>query len=278
MRALLALTAIAVLVAPAALAGPSPTTNWFSLINTSHANPTGMTVIVVPPAYFSYEAMVDDLSWVSPDALYTDPGTQAALEAIEYWAWMLDQHTSTHSQLAYVTFTAKVLGYDATPADLLTADIVVNTAMVSDPIGFIFHLGLGLPTLPATSALFTGGYMTHCTVWNTGLGSTPSDTEPIRLRNLIIHEFGHCLAAGHTGTSLGLAHCDSAGTCYDNHPTDVMSEVHGASRQCLSNLNVQSVAEAYAWAPGLWANHDGETYMLKSAYDTDCMPASMNRF
>lgn len=263
-------------VAPSASGSPSPSTHYYSLINTTHLDPEDMTVIVVPPGYVSPSAMYP-VNWVLVDPIGENPGVQATLEAIDYWAWAVGDAVSDHSQLAYLTWTTKVLGVDATIADLAGADIVVNTAMTTDT-PFIFHLGLGLPTLPWQTLLLANTYMTHCTVWNTGVGSETSDNDPIRLRNLVVHEFGHCLAVGHTGTSLGLAHCDSAGDCYSPPADDVMSQVVGDERQCISNLNIQSLAEGYAWAPGTWAPHDGETYMDKDDYALSCMPTSMNRF
>lgn len=277
---LAALTIGLVLVAPTVVAAdPSPSSYWLSLINTTHYQPTGMTVVVVPAAFFSYGAMVVNRTWIGPDALAKEPGVLAALEAISYWDWMLRQYHNAHPQLARVTWTTKVLGVDATPADLAAADIVVNTAMAADPAPFLFHLGLGLPTASEWLVDDDAGQRV-CTVWNTGLGQLRGDVGAIRLRNLVVHEFGHCIGAGHTGTSLGLDHCNANGTCYDSHPDDVMSQVGGATRQCLSNLNVQSVAEGYAWATSAtsgWQPHDGETYMAKNQYATKCMPSAMNR-
>ena len=58
-------------------------------------------------------------------------------------------------------------------------------------------------------------------------------------------------------------------------PHDVMSNVIGSSRQCLSNLNLQSLDEGYAWKPGTtWVNHDGETYMDKGDYEMTCLSSS----
>jgi hypothetical protein len=281
------LAASALLLLPTvAAADPAPSTTWFSLINPTHHQPTGMTVVIVPAAFFSYSAMVTNASWIGAEALYREAGVQAALEATLYWAWAIDQYESTHPQLARLTYTVKVLGYDATPADLAGADIVINTAMVADPAFFLFHLGVGLPTVSdwlVEDGVFEDGQSAGqdvCTVWNTGLGQESGSLGAIRLRNLIIHEFGHCLGVGHTGTSLDLDHCNRNGTCYTSHPTDVMSQVVGNTRQCISNLNVQSIAEGYAWATtptAIWQTHDGETYMARTAYQTKCMPAALNR-
>jgi hypothetical protein len=283
---LFAATAFFLLTVPSATAVPTQSTHWMSLINTVHSAPNGMTVVIVPPAYFSYSAMVGDLSWVGANAIANDPATKATLEAVNYWQWMMGQFTTTYPQLAYVTYTAKVLGVDATPADLQSADIVVNTAMASDFLPFIFHLGLGLPTYYPYGAVLgpSGNYhMTKCTVWNTGAGSEPGDQEPTRLRNLVIHEFGHCLGAGHTGTSLGADHCSTTTSygCFDSHPTDVMSQVTGSARQCLSNLNMQSLAEGYVWltsATATWAPHASETFQAKTDYATTCLPAAQYRY
>lgn len=282
-KSALLLLVIITLSAPsvAAAHSPSPSDHWLSLINTTHIDPTGMSVIVVPPAYGS-SILISDPSWATGlDPVEDHPAVQATLEAIDYWEWHLAQESSTWPQLAHVTWTAKVLGVDATAGDMADADIVVFTGMVSKPSPFIFHLGLGLPTYPPYGAIFgpLGAYWQDtCTVWNTGVGSPGSDIDPLRLRNLVVHEFGHCVAAGHTGTSLGAAHCDSHNTCYTSHPTDVMSSVVGTHRQCLSNLNAKSVAEGYHWLPGTWASHSGETYMKKTDYQVSCIPSSLERF
>lgn len=279
--ALFALVVPALLLVPTAVAAdPSPSTTWFSLINSTHTDPTDMTVIIVPAAFFSSSANLGNTSWIGAEALYREPGVQAALEATLYWTWMIDQYESTYPQLARLSYTTKVLGYDATPADLANAKIVVNTAMVADPMFFVFHLGLGAPTFPLNWWLDPEAGHDICTVWNTGLGQESGDVGAIRLRNLVIHEFGHCLGVGHTGTSLGAPHCNANGTCYTSHPTDVMSSVFGNARQCLSNLNVMSIAEGYAWATSptaTWQPHDGEVYLAKSQYQTRCMPAALNR-
>ncbi len=57
-----------------------------------------------------------------------------------------------------------------------------------------------------------------------------------------------------------------------------MSKVFGDARQCISNLNVQSLAEGYAFLPGPWQPHDGETFMLQGVYETACMPEALERF
>jgi hypothetical protein len=283
------LTVGAFLLPTTVAADPSPSTYWFSRINSTHLDPRHMIVVVVPSAYVSKSAEIDQRDWIGTQALANEPGVLATVEATAYWNWMIRQSESQYPQLKQLTYTTKVLGVDATAADVQNAKIVVNTAMVADPAPFLFHLGLGLPTLPATVLADNvvrfngqpGPGNDVCTVWNTGIGQETVDRSPVRLRNLVIHEFGHCLGAGHTGESVGLSHCNANNTCYDNHPTDVMSQVFGNARQCLSNLNVQSLAEGYAWATSAtatWQPHDEETYMLKSAYATTCMPASMDRF
>lgn len=272
-------------------------------MNAHHQNPTDMDVVVIPAGYFSSSAYTANTGWIGPNALLTAPGTQAVLEAIDYWVWTIDQYQGTNPQLAHLTWETTVLGVNAGLDDLNDAEIIVTTAMVGDPSMFMFHLGLGLPTHPIQSFTNSGGSpMQVCTTWNTGLGSEgntmeslffqgPADRDPLRLRNLAIHEFGHCLATGHTG---GETTCSIGGSqvaavrnaenvCYGAPNAgalneDVMSSVHGKTRQCLSNLNIQSLAEAYAWLPGGWQAHDDETYMPKSAYQQTCMPSSLNRF
>ncbi|HVE91376.1 MAG TPA: hypothetical protein VNE62_03600 [Actinomycetota bacterium] len=255
---------------------PTRETHWLSLINTTHTRPTNMRVVIVPPGYVSRAAMVSDPSWATGLSPIADhPGVRAALEATSYWQWAVDQLESRWPHLAGLSYTTRVLGVDATPDDLANANIVVNTAMAGDPVPNIFHLGVGWPTYPAFS-----NSMSVCTVWNTGAGNAPKEDHVVRLRNLIIHEFGHCLAVGHTGTSLNAPHRSRTHGVFDQHPTDVMSSVFGTHRQCISNINVQSLAEGYDWlrTGSTWTRHDGETFMLKSEYAELCMPDSMNRF
>lgn len=265
---------------PSASAGhsPDPDTNYFSRINPTQRDPTDLSVVVVPAAYLSSSAMVGDTGWIGPNALHEQPGTQAALEAIDYWAWAVDLFETEHPQLAHVAWTTRVVGHDATPGDVQEADIVVTTAMANDPVPlFLFHAGLGLPTVPPRGLLYPDGPVDRCTVWNTGVGAPAADQDPFRLRNLVLHEFGHCLGVGHTGESVGGEICNGEGVCYDEVPGDVMNAVHGAERQCISNLNVQSLAEGYAWLPGHWQGHDDETYMQKADYERTCMPAALER-
>jgi len=295
--------AVGLLVVPTVFSAhaPSPETHYFSRINAHHDNPTNMSVVVVPSGYLSSTAHLGNLGWIGPDALRDAPGTQAVLEAIDYWAWMIDEFEDVHPQLAHVSYHVKILGVDADASSLATAKIVVTTAMAQDPFPFVFHLGIGLPTLPPTALTNPGNTpMRLCTTWNTGLGAWnntadqalfgdgPTDVDPLRLRNLAIHEFGHCLATGHTGGETRGGHpdsrvCNSHNTCYlapnaGTHDEDVMSYVHGFFRQCLSNLNLQSLAQAYAFLPGAWQPHPRETYMVKGDYAQTCMPQSLGRF
>lgn len=294
----LALLAAALVVAPFVAAGhsPDPATYWFTRINVTHADPTGMTVVVVPQAYFSVADNVQQTGWVNADLL-DDPGVRAALEATSYWAWMIDRSASTYPALAHLSYTTKVLGVDATPADLAEADIVVNTAFTPESLGiFSFHLGLGLPTTPVGvfSPVTFGGSIGEqiplpvdqgqevCTVWNTGIGSVGEESTLLRLRNLILHEFGHCLGAGHVGESqipnVSNPHTNAEGVVYDDHPTDILSVALG-EEQCLSNANMLSLAEGYAWTltTGVWEQHDAEAYIAKSAYRQTCIPDALRR-
>lgn len=319
MRAVAVLASLLILAPLVLAASPDPGSHWFTRINTTHAAPQAMSVVIVPQGYFSQSTMVDQTGWIGANALMDEPGTRAALEATRYWQWMIDNSEGTYPALAHLSYTTKVLGVDATLADVQTADILVNTAMVADPLPFIFHLGLGLPTLPAshltrlvfTSSLINEEGQTVCTVWNTGVGQdsaddptfdvigdvgdamrengspvwfnriVPNDDEsPTRLRNLIVHEFGHCLGAGHMGESLGFAHSNGEGVVYEDHPTDVLSVAFGHYRQCLSNANMLSLAEGYAWTLSgtTWQPHDAEAYLLKSQYAQTCIPNGLKTY
>lgn len=275
---------VLLLTAPVLAAASEPTreTHWLSLINKTHRDPGSITVTVVPPGVLGIDPYTGDPTWVGPQAAHEMPPTQAVLEAVDYWAWVIDEYESTWPHLAGLHYDVQIVGRDVRADVIPLSDIVISTAMVMDPVPFLFHAGLGLPTW-GTQALLgpresTG--MNVCTVWNTGAGVERDDGSMFRLRNLVIHEFGHCLAVGHTGTSLGLDHCSKDHGCFDQHPTDVMSNVHGADRQCISNLNVQSLADGYHWlATGsTWRPHAGETFMKKSDYAESCMPADLERF
>ncbi len=257
---------------------PKRDTHWLSLINTTHVKPTNMLVVIVPPAYAGAAGLTKDPSWITGSKPVADhPAVRAVVEATSYWQWAIDQLESQWPHLSKLTYTTRILGVDAQPDDLARANIIVTTAMAGDPAPSVFHLGLGYPTYPPFSR-----NTSTCTVWNTGAGNRSGEDHLVRLRNLAIHEFGHCLAVGHTGTSLGLDHCSrtSAYGCFDQHPTDVMASVFGSHRQCISNLNVQSLAEGYDWLRSgtTWKAHDGETFMLKSDYAELCMPDSMKKF
>lgn len=271
-RTILAVTIAVLLVAPvlvSAQSTPSPSTHYRSLINWSLADPANTMVVVIPPAYVSTSAYLGDTGWVGPDAVVEAPGTAAVLEAIDYWRWALDHYAAQYPQAQAVQWTVKVVGYDATVADINNADILVTSVMANDPAPFVFHLGVGLPTLPLNAFLYGNAGVTLCTVWNTGAGSLASDIDPLRLRNLAIHEFGHCIAAGHTYGG-NYEHLSSLG--------DVMAGARGHYRQCLSNLNVQSVNDAYLWWPGPWAPSPDFTYILKTDYEQVCMPSVLERF
>lgn len=287
--------AFALLLVPFAGAalGPDPDTHYFTRINVTHERPWELVVVIVPPAFSSASAYTADDSWIGADALLSAPGTRAALEATSYWAWYIDQHEDEYPTLKRLVFTVKVLGVDATPFDLQMADITIHTAYVADPVPFVAFAGIGLPTHPAEAFFFNDGPQRLCTVVNTGAGGdafprTPvvwvpgaAHEQPTTLRNLILHEFGHCLGAGHVGESLGLAHCNGAGQCYENHPDDIMSVALQDRRQCLSNANLVSLAEGYFWntGPGArWQQHDAEAYILKSQYEQECIPAALERF
>jgi hypothetical protein len=263
----------ALVLAASTARAQTPDTHWLSLINTTHAQPQDVRVVVVPPVYFSQQAFLGSNLIDTSNLVMSLPGVRAAMEAIDYWDWMVHDSPFAPANLQQLQFPARVLGVDATVDDLAGANIVVLTGMVTDPLPFVFHFGLGLPTLPPLAAS-----QDVCTVINTGVGGDPGDQEPARLRNLVVHEFGHCLGVGHTGTSLGAEHTSNDGTVYESHPTDVMSKVFGDARQCISNLNVQSLAEGYAFLPGPWQPHDGETFMLKGLHATACMPESLERF
>lgn len=272
-RRLAALLAVVALLSTplAAAPAPDPSDHYGADINDTFDDPTDLSVVVVPAAYAS-QIMVEDPSWVGPDAVRDEPGTQAVLEAIDYWEWALDHYESQWPWLDRIDWNVSVLGDDATPSDVEEADVVVTTAMAGDPAPFLFHLGLGKNTLPARSLVFNEGPMTHCTVWNTGAGTSSNGEDPLRLRNLAIHEFGHCLAAGHTDW------CHQ-GECYAPPPGDIMDVVHDRFRQCIANINVKSVALGYHWLDDgdAWQPHHDAVFVEKASYERTCMPEALER-
>lgn len=264
---------VLLLIAPATMApAPDPDDYYGADINDTFEDPTDLTVLVVPPGYVSSSANLDDTGWVGPEALVDQPGAQAVLEAIEYWDWTLERHEPIWPQLDRIEWTTKLLGHDATIEDARDADVLVTTGMANDPVPFVFQLGLGSNTLPPRSLLFGEGPMAFCTVWNTGAGSSSQEVDPLRLRNLAVHEFGHCLAAGHSDWCHG-------GNCYDPPPGDVMDVVHGRHRECISNLNVRSVAMGYHWLSDgeTWQPHHDAVFVRKTDYERTCMPEGMIR-
>ena len=250
--------------APPAPAGdPSPDDHWMADVNSPHDAPTNMTVLVVPPTF-------------GPDR---DGALQAELEALAYWDWAIRAAEAEHPQLRFVSYRVKVLGADATPEDARDARIVVTLDGATIPVAGNGWLGPGVPVGPATDP--HGRRAQRCVVTNNGLEGSEGAEARTLLRNFVLHEFGHCLASGHTGESAGLAHCNAAGACYESHPTDVLSRVFGDRRQCLSNLNLQALAVAYGWmtAPGAaWELPPDETYMAKADYRETCMPDALRRY
>ncbi|HVL88300.1 MAG TPA: hypothetical protein VM681_09920 [Candidatus Thermoplasmatota archaeon] len=273
--------ALAILAAHAVAQGnPSPDEFYLSRIQPSHDDPTGMLVVIVPPA--AVQASIHE----GPDLESVERAVEAIREAIDYWDWSLRRAETAHPQLTRVTWTTKVLGIDAAADDLSRARIVVTTAFAGDPLPFAAMVGYGFP-LPWGELVEADG-ATHCAVMLLQAGAKTGDRLDVRLRNLALHEFGHCLAAGHTGdekigTSASRVCSYRTGLCYatpnaGRADVDLLSFVRGTARMCLSNLNVQSVADAYTHLPGPWRAHGYETYMRKSDYEQACMPSLLERF
>jgi hypothetical protein len=232
-------------------------------VNSPHDKPTNMTVVVVPPA-------------VGPDP---QGALRAELEALAYWDWTIRQAEGQHPNLRFLSYHVKVLGTNATPDDLAAARIVVTMDGAVSPANGSTWLGTGLPIGPASNPQERRAQ--RCVVTNNGLAGTASAEKNTLLRNFVLHEFGHCLASGHTGESVGLQHCNPNGTCYQSHPTDVMSLTFADHRQCLSNLNLQALAVAYGWLTGpdaTWQLPPDETYLRKTAYAETCMPDAMRQY
>jgi hypothetical protein len=273
--------AAALLVVPPVQAdSPSPESHYYSRTFVAHLDPTALTVVVVPPLYVSGSQPV------------LDGPTQAVLEAIAYWDWMKEQGSTLHPQLDHIAWTTRVLGVDATPEDLASADIVVATAMVVRSIGNLGHYYHGRGQPLQVWAEFVEGEaalepMTHCAVILPWIGRDASDVSLHRLRNFAVHEFGHCIGVGHTGEDdHGTADarvCPAGHPCYPapNAGTlteDAMSHVHGVTRQCLSNLNVASLALRYVHLPGPYATQSGGVFMPQSEYAQACMPSALARY
>jgi hypothetical protein len=277
----LRLLAICSLVVAALPAGrgesPSPEDHWMAYVGHTHPRPTDMLVVVAPPAYA-------DLTGPAP-APASDAALAAVLEALDYWAWFLQQGAATDPHLRYLSFHVEVLGRDATQADLARADVVVSLGGATAPVAGDVWAGSGNPIPPpGAPAAYQDG---RCVLQADGVAGSVGAQRLDLLRNSMLHEFGHCLGAGHTGESGGSPHCDGSealgvgGTCYDSHPTDVMSVVLDDRRQCLSNLNLQTLSVGYAWLDGpdaAWQPAPVATYMLKSDYATTCMPDALARY
>lgn len=242
---------------------PTPDAFWLAKVDSPHDKPANMTVVVVPPA-------------VGPDP---DGALRATLEALDYWTWAIRDDEAAHPSLRWVSYDVKVLGRDAGPQDLRDARIVVTMDGAREPVNKTTWLGTGLPVGPATNPQERRAQ--RCLVTDSGVAWGPAGEEGDLLRNFVLHEFGHCLGVGHTGESAGLPHCDANGTCYESHPTDVMSLTFADHRQCLSNLDLQSLAVAYGWLTGpdaTWKLPPEETYMRKGDYRDVCMPEEMKKY
>lgn len=249
----------------ATAADPDPALYWFSDLLPSLAPPPGpVVVLIMVPGY------VPDADPLSGPAL----AVSGIAEATDYWTWTFTHGTGAYPQFAGITLTARVLGVDASPEDVERAMITVNVADAEPTLaGTQLAFALQDPLAPVRGA-------SHCTIGIDSLGDYPEAVEGMQVRNLALHEIGHCLGLGHTGISGG-SHCNANGTCYDGHPTDLMSVLDVEGRQCVSNLNLHGLGEAYAWRTSPtaeWGPNDGETYLLKSEYAQTCMPASLERF
>lgn len=277
--AVLGLGLLTTLPLAAGIHSPGLAAWYFSKIRPSQADPTAMEIVVVPPAYVSEDGLATDPLAAVPGTL--DRATGAMLEAIAYWEWAIRQHESEFPALRHLAWSTRVVGADATLEDVQQAEIALIADAAAVPVKLVGRwTGYALPTFPPWREVAdTGDPMTRCTAVVAGVGENPGDPEYVRFRNFALHEFGHCLAAGHTGgESSGGTVCNLEQVCYSPPPGDVMALANGEVRLCLSNLNLQSLAEAYDHLPGPWEEHDGETYMQKSEYAQFCMPEVMERF
>ncbi|HEY4497048.1 MAG TPA: hypothetical protein VI432_02780, partial [Candidatus Paceibacterota bacterium] len=229
---------------------------------------------ILPPVYFSSEAMLLNPDWIGSEALYRHPAVQAALEATEYWAWFIGKNAPEFPHLANLSWETKVLGYDAGYAEFMDADIIIDIAMVSDPHAGSQHAGLASGNYNHVSG------KQYCLATNAGIGAMQESDQPTDLRNIVLHEFGHCIGAGHTGSFPPNEQCSPTYGCFDNQPEDVMTGNSHYKRNCLSNINLFSLAEIHDSLPPIqnagW--YDGEAFVLKEDYGQTCMPEAMNRF
>lgn len=254
-----------VLAPPALATDPDPALYWFSELLPALAPPVDEVVVLV-----SVPGYAPDGDALSGPSL----ALAAVAEAVDDWSWTLAQNAGAYPQLAGMTLTTRMEGVDASALDAARARILVSVVDAEpSPLGFQLAVAAPDPLAPDVGT-------TACTVTIAVLGDRAGAVDAMHVRNLALHEVGHCLGLGHTGVSGGSI-CNANGTCYDGHPADAMSVLDVTARQCASNLNVLALGEAYAWrvSPGgAWAPNDGESYQLKADYAQACMPDALRRF
>ncbi|MBI2013341.1 MAG: PKD domain-containing protein [Candidatus Colwellbacteria bacterium] len=253
----------------------SPETHWYMWGYKIPVQPVGLKVVILPPAYFSVRAMVQNQSWIGPDATYRHPAVQAAMEAAEYWEWFLAENSQQFTQLSGLSWTIKVAGYNAGPEEVRTADILIAIAMVGDPIPFVKHSG---EARWESNPLNSGKPV--CITKHEGIGEYQNSQQPVDLRNLVLHEFGHCIGAGHSGAWPETTHCSPRYGCFKNQPDDVMTGHKWNERNCLSNLDLFALAEAYDWREPIKNDklYDDEVFIPKTSWTSTCIPEGMKRF
>lgn len=236
---------------------PARDTHWFTGSARGGWKVQDALVVILPPVYAS-PGLAANLSWVGPPPMCSHPAVQAALEATEYWRWLIAEHVSQYPQFNPIRWETKTFGCDAGMAELNAADMKIAIAMVAANVpAFPVYQFFGLACSQETPAL--------------NIGIQLNTDQPYDVRNTVLHEFGHCLGVGHTGDHT-TGHCSYRYGCFDNHPNDVMSQGPSALRRCLSNLNVLSLAESHG------TGYDGEAFMLRTNHRHLCMPNSLARF
>lgn len=240
------LAVLAVAAAPSAHAAPTLATHHYSEVRPSLAPPVAEVVVLV--------------AWKS------ELDQEAALEAVDYWNWLLPQAAERYPQLSGIVLLPRVLGRDAVVAeDAQRARIVIGAALASPVLA---DLAAGLRGTAV--CVVDGSPSAHPMLTVPGMGR----------RNFAVQGIGHCLGAGTTGTPFHPV-CDPNGDCGFIWG-DVMGYPFTWGRQCVSTLNLQALAEANAWRTSpdaAWApDADGGTYAPREAYARTCMPVSMVRF
>jgi hypothetical protein len=193
-----------------------------------------LAVLIVPPAY----GEVADPDQINPyDGVYM----RAVEDSIIHWQESMSEHGSEDIQ--QIELHVQVLGRDTAPGQINEVDILVINPLKPPVLAPFSGVGIGLPS-------------GHCVAYNS---IDPTVDAYDWIFALSGHEFGHCLGMGHPT---------------DHDPwLDLMSYTDifipdGETMpplECVSNMNLQAVHEAFA--PAFGREPQGPIEFPKAEYE-----------